>query len=409
MNVNVVSEWLPYPATSGGQIRTLNLLLRLASRHRITLICRGHVDGAGDGSSVRYLEDHGIDTLVVDQPRPRNRLRWYAALATNVLHAKPYAVASHNSRAVRSAVRQLACQNNVDLWQFEWLAYLDALPRTHGQRTLLMAPNVESLLWQRHYETTQAPLQRWYVRQQWRKYERVEGSAFARAGQVVVVSDADAAQARGRFGVDNVTVVENGIDRQFFEGVIARRHPGRLLFLGSLDWRPNLDAIDRLLSGIFPRVLSAVPQAELWLVGRAPPESLKRRVQAMPGVELRADVADVRPYLAECSVLTVPLRIGGGSRLKILEALATGTPVVASTIGAEGLNLTPGEHYYEANEDEGHAQALVNVLQQPGEALAMAERGRRLVYGKYDWGVLASKLEAVWLSLVGRPGRAMSA
>src|SRR5262245_15739488 len=202
MNVNVVSEWLPYPATSGGQIRTLNLLLRLADRHRITLVCRGHVGGQGDAASVAYLKDRGIDTLVVDQPRPRNRLRWYAALATNVLRAKPHAVASHNSPAVRSVVRRLVRQNGVDLWQFEWLAYLDALPRTHGQRTLLMAPNVESLLWQRHYEAAPATFRRWYLRQQWQKYERVEGKAFASAGQVVVVSEADAAQARGRFGVD---------------------------------------------------------------------------------------------------------------------------------------------------------------------------------------------------------------
>ena len=120
-----------------------------------------------------------------------------------------------------------------------------------------------------------------------------------------------------------------------------RREPSRLLFLGSLDWRPNIDGLQQFLDDVFPAVRRAIPQATLAVVGRNPSDALRPRLVATAGVELYANVPDVRPYLATCGMLVVPLRIGGGSRLKILEALAAGVPVVSTRIGAEGLHPVP--------------------------------------------------------------------
>src|SRR5262249_37430137 len=148
-----------------------------------------------------------------------------------------------------------------------------------------------------------------------------------------------------QFGVDSVDVVDNGIDRRYFEATPVRRDPKCVLFLGALDWRPNLDAVRLLLDDIFPAVRAAEPEVRLALVGRHPPGWLLERVAREAGVELHADVPDVRPFLGGAGVLAVPLRVGDGSRLKILEALATGLPVVSTRVGAEGLLLRPGEHY----------------------------------------------------------------
>jgi glycosyltransferase involved in cell wall biosynthesis len=145
---------------------------------------------------------------------------------------------------------------------------------------------------------------------------------------------------------------------------------------------------------------SREPGARLDVVGRSPPEGLRRRLAATPGVELHADVADVRPFLARAEVMAVPLRIGGGSRLKILEALACGLPVVSTRIGAEGLRLNDGEELTLA-EPEGMADALAACLRDPGPARARAERGRRVVLQRYDWNALADKLEQTWLKCVG--------
>ena len=202
---------------------------------------------------------------------------------------------------------------------------------------------------------------------------------------------------RQRFGVVDPAVVDNGVDIDYF--ATADRSvadPKRILFLGSLDWHPNLDSIDILLGDIMPKVVAAEPGARLSIVGRNPPPALVKRVEADPNAELHANVPDVRPYLAGAGMLAVPLRIGGGSRLKILEAAAAGLPVVSTRIGAEGLVFTAGRDLVVV-EDEGRmAAAIVESIRHPERAAAMARSGRAVIESHYGWRRLADRLETVW-------------
>jgi glycosyltransferase involved in cell wall biosynthesis len=264
---------------------------------------------------------------------------------------------------------------------------------------VVIAHNVDTLIWQRYYETETNFAKKVFLKTQWRKFRRFEEEAFRQATRVVAVSEEDAKLIREEFGQPNVDVVDNGIDRAYFENVRGERDPMRILFLGALDWRPNLDAVGLMLDAIFPKVRALEPKAKLVIVGRHPPPGLSERVAAMPGVELHADVPDVRVYLGSCGVMAVPLRIGGGSRLKILEALASGLPVVASRVGAEGLLLTPGEDYVRADED-AMADVLVHAIRYPEAIQTMSQRGRQRVLETYDWEVLARKLEAAWQKAV---------
>src|SRR5206468_1499634 len=146
----------------------------------------------------------------------------------------------------------------------------------------------------------------------------------------------------------------------------------------------------------FPRVLAEEPTARLCVVGRHPSAGLAQRVRQTPGVELHADVADVRPFLGRCGVMAVPLRIGGGSRLKILEALACGLPVISTAVGGEDLSVKAGRDFVKADAPEEMARELVQAIRAPGPIRAMAEHGRQLVLERYDWDALAGKLEQVW-------------
>jgi len=399
----VIDEELPFPLTSGKRIRTFNLLRRLADRHRITVLCHRNPDPREAAAADAAFRSLGVETVVVDRAvPPKSGPGFYARLAGNLLSPLPYSVSSHASPALADAVRELAAAQRIDLWHCEWTPYAQVLrdglgKRLKAARWAVMAHNVESLIWRRYTEAEANPVRRWYVRRQWQKFERFEAWAYTNATTTVAVSQEDAALMQQRFGAAAVEVVDNGVDTAYFRPQRdVDRDPANVLFLGSLDWRPNLDAVQQLLDDILPLVLTRLPNVTLTLVGRHPPDWLRQRVKATPGVELFADVPDVRPFLARCGRLAVPLRIGGGSRLKILEALATATPVVSTTVGAEGLRLEPGRDLIVADSPERMADAIVEGVRRPEELQDTAEHGRQRVTARYDWGPLADHLDDIW-------------
>ncbi len=409
LHVAVLDEELPFPLTSGKRIRTFHLLRRLAGRHKITLLTHRNPDAREADEALAAVRRAGIETVVVDRVvPPKSGPGFYARLAANLVSPLPYSVASHASAALADAARRYAADNRVDLWHVEWTPYAqvlkDALGPDLGRKPwVVMAHNVESLIWERYAESEANPVKRWFVRQQGAKFERFEGWAYAAATAGVAVSRDDARLMRERFGATRVEVVDNGVDTASFQPQRdVERDPKRILFLGSLDWRPNQDGVRLLLDDIFPTVRKSVPDARLSLVGRNPPAWLRERAAEAPGVDLFADVPDVRPFLATCGLLAVPLRVGGGSRLKILEALAMATPVVSTRVGAEGLRLVPGRDLTVVQHVGEMAEAIAWAINRPEEAQEAADAGRAKVLRSYDWGPLADRLGDVWRSVVRR-------
>ncbi len=396
LHVAIVNEEIPFPPTSGGRIRPHNLLRRLAGRHRITYLCHRHADPAEGQAAIDWARSLGVETVVVDRPLPgKSGLGFYARLAANLFSTQPYSVATHNSRALRATLAHFAAHHPVDLWQCDWAPYFAPLSAVPAARAIVMAANVESQIWQRYWENETHPLKRWYIKQQWQKFLRFERRAFTQAARLITVSQEDARLAERQFGARQVAVVDNGVDTDFFLPRDEPRDPRTILFVGSLDWRPNQDACRVMLEEVFPRVRAQEPAARLWIVGRQPPDWLVNAASQQAGVELFADVPDVRPYLAQAGVMAVSLRIGGGSRLKILEALAMRTPVVSTKIGAEGLHLQPGDHLEVVDGIEPLADALIRAVRQPEAMQAQARRGREVMLEHYDWEILADKLETI--------------
>jgi glycosyltransferase involved in cell wall biosynthesis len=399
MRVAIIDEGLPYPADSGKRIRTLNLLVRLAGRHRLSYICYRGADPHETWLACEHLASRGIEPILVDRCLPEKAgAGFYTRLALNLLSPLPYSVQCHTSAAMRHVIRQFAARHRVDVWHAEWTPYGETLRQLRLRPWVVMAHNVESVIWRRMYEVERQLLRRWYIKLQWRKYERLERRVYSEAAYTITVSQEDAALARNRFGARRVGVVENGVDSAHFCPNGRRRKGNVILFLGSLDWRPNVDAVQLLLDGILPRVLAEEPRLILSIVGRRPPKWLADRVKGSKNVELHADVPDVRPFLQRAAAMIVPLRVAGGSRLKILESAAAGCPVVSTAVGAEGLRLTPGEHYVQANEVEALASAVIGCIRHPEMAGSLAARARAAVAERYDWDRLADNLDAIWRS-----------
>jgi glycosyltransferase involved in cell wall biosynthesis len=404
MRVAIVDEELPYPPNSGKRIRTFQLISRLAERHQITYVCHRNADAEEVEQAEAVFGELGIETMVVSRPvQPRSGPGFYGRLAANLLSPLPYSVTSHTSDELLHAMRTVNDRQDIDLWQAEWTPYAQSFQVLGNARRLIMAHNVESQIWRRYYESEPNPLKRWYIGLQWRKYERFERRVFQQADLTVGVSDEDVALIRDKFAGKRVEVISNGVDTAFFQPDRAERDPNQVLFLGSLDWRPNLDAVDQLLSMVVPAVRAQEPSARLCLVGRNPPEALCRRAASMPGVELHANVPDVRPFLDHSALMVVPLRIGGGSRLKILEAFAAGLPVISTRVGAEGLRVRDGDQLAIVDHPEQMAARILTSLRDPRLGLAQAEAGRRLVEEEYDWRILADQLDELWTRMA-QPG-----
>jgi len=405
LKVVIVNEGLGYPPKGGNWLRTLNLMLPLARRHEITYVCRGVGDERAEQVARSFYAENGIRLRLSGKPpAEKTGPAFYARLAANLASPLPYTITSHRSEDVRREIRRLANSENIDLFQFEAsLGYADALKGVRA-RTVIMAHNVEILIWERLYQTERQWLKRWFIGNQLRKYERYERSVMQGASRVIAVSREDAVLLRERFGVTDPAVVDNGVDVRYFADAAAARRPDpkQILFLGSLDWRPNLDAVEVLLARVMPQVLAEEPDAHLVIVGRNPPASLIRRLRRERNVELHADVDDVRPYLTRSAVMAVPLRIGGGSRLKILESIAAGLPVVSTRIGCEGLIFEPGRDLCVVEDEDQMAAALVETIRNPARADELVKSGRKVIDAHYDWSRLADRLEQVWLNVASQ-------
>jgi polysaccharide biosynthesis protein PslH len=403
LHVAVLDEELPYPLNSGKRIRSFNLLTRLAKSHRITYIVHDSPDAEQRREAARVLRRYDIFPLIAERRvPPKSGPFFYARLMRNLASALPYSVTTHTSRELRAAADKVAREDPPDLWHCEWTPYAQTMFRRPG-RWVVMAHNVESLIWQRYTETEANPLKRWFMEKQWKRFERFESWAYSNATRAIAVSREDADRMERDFGATDVAVVENGVDTSYFRpDDTVPRDPHRMLFLGSLDWRPNLDGVRQLLDSILAKVQQSEPRATLTIVGRSPPDWLRAEAANRPGVELHADVPDVRPFLHAAGMLVVPLRIGGGSRLKILEALACTTPVVTTTVGIEGLRLN-NEHCTIADSNDDFVGGVLEAMRHPRMAHMQAALGRSRVLAQYDWNGLAGKLDEVWHEAAADP------
>jgi polysaccharide biosynthesis protein PslH len=401
MRVTVIDSDVAYPPTSGKRLRTLNLLMPLSKYHSITYIARSS-DSRAEVSAKEFFSDHGIKTVFVKEPlSSKSGPSFYSRLAANTISKYPYSISSHMTPGMKREVAIHLRNCAQDLCQIEFLAYLYTLEGVDVPK-VLQAHNVESVIWRRYAEVEQDWLKRQFIRGQCRKYLANEAQAFNQVSSVVTVSEADRQEAFRLYGDIAIDVVPNGVDLDAFGQVQRVRGSRQVIFLGSLDWRPNQDALNVLLDEIFPRLRQLVPDVSLVVVGRNPPSWISRKIATSERVSLCADVSDVRPFLGASAVMSVPLRIAGGTRLKILEAMASTLPVVSTTIGAEGLDVQDGVHLTIADSYEGQARALAEAIISPEVWTGKCASGYELVRARYGWSALSEKLDRIWRSAVAK-------
>jgi polysaccharide biosynthesis protein PslH len=382
------------PPDTGGKIRSYQILRELSRRHQVTV---GLFYNAEKNDSHAELKTQFNDVICwpVD---PGGRSSWTARFkyAKKFFSLQPHSVFRFCRPEMLRDVRGLVVREKFDLIVCDFVLAAPIIPWSAVVPKILFAHNVEATIWRRHFELARNPVWKavW-----WREFwttVRMERKYARAADHVVTVSEADRTAFCKLTDAAKVTAIPTGVDVDYFQPLPALEEANSLVFTGSMDWRPNEDGIIFFAQKILPRIRQAIPHVVLWVVGRTPSPAVKKLGENDPSIRVTGTVEDIRPYMARGSVYIVPLRVGGGTRLKIFEAMAMGKAVVSTTIGAEGLPVTHGKDVLLADDPADFADKTVQLLRNESLRKRLGSSAHNLVEQRYSWRRVASDCEAIF-------------
>ena len=386
-----------HPTTKGGQIRTLEMLRHLHRWHEIHYVAiENPAQPEGPARAREYShKSYPFPYRVPSKTSPA----FYAELVRGLFSPTPVAVERFNPPGMRAFLEDLIRQEHFDCAVVDHLAptsYFPDLPHA-----IFFQHNVETVIWRRHVEHAANPLRRAYFKLQADRMYRYERRVSQASGHIVAVSRTDADVMRRLFDVTRVTEIPTGVDIDYFL-------PGRtgasacqpvptadLVFVGSMDWLPNVDGTLYFVREILPLIRRQRPATTLAIVGRTPPPKIAQLAAEDSGIRVTGTVPDIRPYLWNSAVSIVPLRIGGGTRLKIYEAMAAQIPVVSTTIGAEGLSVNPPEDIRIADTPDRFASHCLELLASPEIRARLSHSAWQMVNSNFSWEHVARCFEKI--------------
>lgn len=390
-----------HPYDVGGRIRTYNMLKELAKHHDVVYLALfpdNHDQTARQLASEYSLEQHWLDW---SDPK-FNKPRYAVDLLKNLfLSDLPYIVYKYDLPELKNAIVKLCKQHDFDLIVSDFLQLTSNLikaseiyPPIKEIKTVMFQHNVENVIWRRHYENEKKWPLKLYFKSQWQRCLKYEEEASRWFDGVIAVSPDDARVFKDEMHLNNVIgSVSTGVDIDFFNPASRSPRPNSLVFLGAMDWMPNIEGVTRFVKETYPSIKKAIPEVTLTVVGRRPTPKVEQLAIDDPSIKVTGTVDDVRPYLNESQVALVPLNIGGGTRLKIFEMMAAKIPVVSTTIGAEGLPVTSGENIIIADGNRSFADRTIELLRNPNDCDQLAAKAFQFVSEHYSWATVGKEFE----------------
>jgi sugar transferase (PEP-CTERM/EpsH1 system associated) len=375
------------PPDTGGKIRSYNILRELGRQHSVTFFS---FYAAHDGDlhpALKNIFDQAI-CVPLNLPAPKGAAEMFG-YGIRLFCSEPYGISKYCRPQVHRRLRALLKQETYDVILCDFVSAAGVIPWDSPIPKVLFTHNVEATIWRRHYEVATHPVWKAISLLEWRKMEAAELRYLRLADRVLTVSQTDRDAFSTFLNPAKMTVISTGVDVDYFHPVPVQASPNSLVFTGSMDWLPNEDAILYFVDAILPLIKQQRPEVSLEVVGRSPSRKLQALAKSEKSVRLTGWVEDIRPFIARGSICIVPLRIGGGTRLKIFEAMAMGKAVVSTSIGAEGLPVKSGENILLADTPKEFADSVISLLGDAQERQRLGSAARALVQDNYSWPKVA--------------------
>lgn len=396
MKVLLLTQVLPYPPDSGPKVKTWNVLKYLAQYHEVTLVSFVRGDQSAE---VRHLRQYC--NAVYTAPMVRSALHDGLAMGRSLLNGQPWMMVRDDRVAMRRLVDRLASETHFDIAHADQLNMAQYAIRVPNARKILDAHNALWLLYKRLWETMEIGPQKWLLSRDWRLLKKYESRICREFDAVLAVSHEDGIALQEAAGQPlDITVIPIAVDTDEVTPVARQPGANHILHIGTMYWPPNIDGVLWFIHQVYPHVRAKRPNTIFDVVGARPHQEILGLARDGAGINVTGYVEDPTPYLEQAAVMVVPLRAGGGMRVKILNALAQGLPIVSTSLGCEGIAVTPGQDILVADNPEDFAEAVARVLNDPELAARLRSNGRRLMEQRYDYRQACLPIETVYDRIV---------
>lgn len=391
MKILMLTPYLPYPLLSGGQIRTYNLLKKLANKHEVTLFSL--IKTEEEEKYIPELKKYCTKVQVFKRSEQPFTLK---NIFKTAFSSYPFLVIRNHAPAIITAVQEELHSNNYDLIHAETFYMMPHIPKTDIP-TILVEQTIEYLGYESYAKNAPFYL-RPILKIDINKIRRWENFYWKACDTLVVMSEDDKRYIGKEIGeTKKIEVVANGVDTAWFEEI--KKKPTTtptVLSVGTFKWLPNVEAVNYLVTKVWPLIKKELPDAELKIVGNAPTEAVHAYEQLDSSIKVIGRIPDIRDAFASSDILMAPVFSGKGTRYKVLEAMASGTPIVATTTAVEGLEVVNGTHVMTSNTPEGMAALAIELLNNQEKRKTMAKNGKKFVKEQYDWSLISHKLDMIY-------------
>jgi glycosyltransferase involved in cell wall biosynthesis len=396
LKILMLVPFLPNTSTSGGQTRWYNILKYLSKNHQITLFSL--IKDDSERKLIPELEKYCQNVRVFKRPKSPWAFR---NLLLTALSWYPLLVIRNFSSAERQALKEELATGDYDLIHAETFYVMPHLPKT-SVPTILVEQTIEYLVYKHFVDNKIPSFGKPLFMIDVSKLKYWERFYWKKADKLVAVSGDDKRIMEKDVSIRGIEIIPNGIDSGYFASKkVAKKFPPRVLFVGNFKWLQNTEAADILINKVWPLIIKEKP-ARLWVVGRSIPHHIKEIAARRKDVEVTESIPDIRDAYQAATVMTVPLKGPGGTRLKVLEALASSLPVVSTSIGVAGLELKDGIHALVNDKIEGLAMETLRVLSDPKLAKKIGRQGQEFVKNKYDWRSVVKLHDNIYADVLRR-------